>query len=255
MSKTPISVFFITLNESATIEQAIKSVQQFDEIIVVDSGSSDGTQEIAKECGAKVLHQDWLGFSKQKRFAMSQCRNEWCFNLDGDEIIPEELANQIQEKVNQANCDALRLRFEDVFMRGKMHSASHKRSIVRVFKRSKVAYPENRLVHENVSIDGSVETLKECVIHYGYGDIETLMAKQNKYSSLAAQQKHLAGKRSSTLKLILVFPLMFVKEFLMRKMFLSGRRGLIHAVISSMYAFLKEAKLYELGRSNEEKHK
>ena len=255
MPKTPISVFIITLNESATIEQAIMSVQQFSEVIVVDSGSTDGTQEIAKACGARVLHQDWLGYSRQKSFAMSQCHNEWCFNLDGDEVISAELADQIQELVECGSHDALRLRFEDIFMQREMHPASHKRSIVRIFKRSKVTYPKNRLVHENVTVDGQVETLKECVVHYGYADNDTLMSKQNTYSSLAALQKHQAGKKSSTAKLILVFPLMFIKEYLIRKMFLSGRRGLIHAVISSMYAFLKEAKLYELEQNNQQKHK
>ncbi len=246
MAKVKISVFFVTLNEAQTIEAAIRSVAGVDEIVVVDSGSSDGTVDICQRLGAKVIHQEWMGFAKQKAFALEQCRNEWCFNLDGDEVVTAGALAEIQGLVENDQCDLIRLPFEDVFMSAPMHHLSRKRSIIRVFKKSKASYPTDKTVHENVISRGRVLKIKNHIIHYGYCDAATLMDKQNKYSSLGAQDKFKKGKRASRLKLLLVFPLIFLKCFLLRKLFLSGTRGFIQAYIEAMYAFLKEAKLYEL---------
>ena len=245
---TPISVFLVTCNEEQALAEVLASVAMFDEIVVVDSGSTDATVEIAKEHGARVLHQSWLGFAKQKQFAMQACRNEWCFNLDGDEVVPEKVARAIQQQVNAGQASGLRVFFEDLFLGAPMHPSAHKRSIVRVFQKSKTQYPMDRLVHENVRIEGNVERVPGCITHYGYNDLATYMAKQNRYSSLGAQEKFARGKAWSALKLTLVFPVMFIKEYILRKHFLSGFRGLVHASIDAMYAFLKEAKLYELHR-------
>lgn len=246
MFKTKISAYFITLNEAKTIEAAIEAVSELDEIIVVDSGSTDGTKEIAQRLGAKVIHQEWLGFAKQKAFALSLCSNDWCFNIDGDEVISPEALDEIRNLVEQRSADAIRVPFEDVFMGKSMHPKSAKRSIVRVFNKRSVEYPIDRLVHENVIVDGKEIRSSLNIEHYGYDTVEKLMEKQNKYSSLGAEQKFSKKKKSSLLKLISVFPLILFKTYFLRKLFLSGTRGLIQAYIEAMYAFLKEAKLYEL---------
>lgn len=245
MSEHKISVYFITHNEADTIAEAINSVSELDEIIVVDSGSSDGTVEIAQDLGARVLHQDWLGFAKQKAFALAQCRNQWCFNLDADEVVPNAALDEIKKWVNSGKCEQIRLPFEDILMQKPMHARSRKRSIVRVFKKDTVRYPEHRLVHENIIGSGREVKIKNLIIHYGYADVATLMAKQNTYSSLGAKEKFNKGKKASIAKLILVFSFTFIKVYLFRRLFLSGVRGLIQASIEAMYAFLKEAKLYE----------
>lgn len=254
MSSPSISVYLITLNEAATIRQSIESVKPYvDEVILVDSGSSDQTVAIAESLGAKVIRQTWLGFSAQKEFAMQQCAHNWVFNLDGDEVVPQSVMEEIIDLIASHSCDAIRVNFEDIFMQQPMHTNSHKRSIVRVFKKDKVRYPRDRLVHENVLVDGTIKTIAGCLLHYGYADVETLMSKQNKYSGLSALEKHQKGKKASLAKLFCVFPVMFFKEYILRKMFLSGVRGFIHAMISAMYAFLKEAKLYQLGKQTKEK--
>ncbi|WP_218352429.1 glycosyltransferase family 2 protein [Alteromonas lipotrueiana] len=250
---TPISVFIVTYNEQQMLDEVLRSVAQFDEIIVVDSGSTDNTVDIAKQHGAKVLKQSWLGFASQKQFAMEACRNEWCFNLDGDEVVPEQVVSEIQQRVNQQQYTGLRVYFEDLFMGAPMHRSAHKRSIVRVFQKSKTHYPTQRLVHENVIVDGTTHTVPGLIVHHGYDDLATYMAKQNRYSSLGAQEKFARGKTCSLIKLSLVFPLMFIKEYFLRKHVLSGFRGLILATTNAMYAFLKEAKLYELHRRNKQK--
>ena len=96
---TPISVFLITCNEQETLPAVLRSVSMFAEIIVVDSGSQDRTTAIAQEFGAKVIHQPWLGFARQKAFAMQACTHNWCFNIDGDEVVPEAVAKSIQQQV------------------------------------------------------------------------------------------------------------------------------------------------------------
>ncbi|NTS78907.1 glycosyltransferase family 2 protein [Catenovulum sp. SM1970] len=252
MTKYPISVFIITQNEIAKIEDVIKSVQSLDEIVVVDSGSTDGTVEAAKALGAKVIHQDWLGFAKQKDFALQQCKNQWCFNLDGDEVVPADVLAEIVETVEAQQVDAIRVNFEDIFMGAQMHPKSHKRSIVRVYNKDKISFPLDKHVHENVKVEGTVQRIKGNIIHYGYHSVEQLMLKQNKYSSLGALEKFERGKKASVVKLALVFPLIFFKSMVFRQMWRSGWRGVVHSAIEAMYAFMKEAKLleYQLNAKN-----
>ena len=247
MSDVPISVFIVTLNEAEHIAEVLASASQFDEIVLVDSGSKDGTVEIAERAGAKVFHQDWLGFAKQKQHAMSLCKNDWVFNLDGDEVLPPELAKAIQDKVNDGRADALRLHFEDEFWGRPMSPQSAKRSIVRVFNKNNARFPTDRLVHENIVLDkgARVDDIPGLVTHYGYGTTHIWMNKQNSYSELKAKEKFQKGKSPGLLKLALVFPVFFIRNYLFRKMFLSGKRGFVHAMIDTMYAFLKEAKLHE----------
>lgn len=248
MNQIPISVFIITLNEAKYLQRVLEPLSVFDEVVVVDSGSHDGTLEIAEKAGARVIHQDWLGFAKQKQFAMQQCQNEWVLNLDGDEVVSKEFVESLQALVDNQKYDAIRLYFEDIFWGAKMSPYSAKRSIVRCFKRSEAQYPMDRLVHENIVLPkGSrIKNLGILVTHFGYSSTQILMNKQNKYSFLKAQEKYNKGKSGSLLKLAMVFPFTFVKCYIFKKMFLSGQRGLVHATIEAQYAFLKEAKLMEL---------
>lgn len=248
MNKVPISVFVITLNEQAHIGEMLDSVRCFDEIVLVDSGSTDDTLQIAEKYNVTIYHQSWLGFASQKAYAMSLCKNQWVLNLDADEVLTAGLAEEIQRSVNQQKADAFRLYFEDIFWLRPMAKDSAKRSIVRVYNRDKVTFPKDRLVHENVTLEkgAKLNNIEGLVTHYGYHSTHVLMEKQNKYSLLKAQEKFGKHKKPSLLKLVLIFPLMFIKAYFLRKMFLSGKRGLVLATIEAMYGFLKEAKLHEL---------
>ncbi|MFB2800801.1 MULTISPECIES: glycosyltransferase family 2 protein [Shewanella] len=243
----PISAFLVTCNEAKHIGDVLDSLQAFDEIILVDSGSTDDTVAIAYAKGATVFTHEWQGFAKQKNYAMSLCRNQWILNIDGDEVLPPELAEQIQRHVNSDKASALRLSFEDIFWGKPMSPHSAKRSIVRVFKKDAASYPFDRRVHENVVLaKGHNEvSVSGLVTHYGYATTEQLMSKQNQYSSLKALDKYENRKKPSILKLCLIFPLTFIKAYFFQRMCLSGKRGLVHAHIEAMYAFLKEAKLFE----------
>ena len=245
---TPVSVYLITKNEAQHLAEVLTPLQVFDEIVLVDSGSDDDTVAIAEGFGARVIHQDWLGFAKQKQFAMQQCQHEWVVNVDGDEVLTEQQVQEIKSLAQADKADAIRFWFEDLFWGQTMSPKSGKRSIVRAFKKSIARYPMDRKVHENIVLpkNANVVNLDGLVKHYGYGTSAILMEKQNKYSSLKAEEKFEKGKGASALKLLLVFPLTFIKFYLFKKMCLSGWRGLVHAMIESQYAFLKEAKLMEL---------
>ena len=241
-----ISAFIVTLNEASHIQKAVDSLSFVDEIIVVDSGSTDNTVELAKAAGAQVHYNPWSGYGAQKKFALNLCKHEWCLNIDGDEIIPQPLAAEIIQAIEAGEADVIRLHFNNVFMGSPLSDASHKIHSSRVFKKSSVSFDENKLVHEGVSYTGKLVSIKTPVLHYGYESTEMRMSKQNKYSGLAALQKHRKGRSASLLKLTFIFPLMFIKAFIFRRYFMDGTRGFIHSFIEASYSFLKEAKLYEL---------
>lgn len=246
-AKIPVSVFLVTLNEGNYLDETLAALKDFDEIILVDSGSTDQTLEIAARHQVTVVHQDWLGFARQKNYAMSLCKHDWVMNIDGDETLAADMPAAIAQLIKNPEFNGYRLFFDDLFWGQSMSRYSAKRSIIRLFRKDCASYPLNRKVHENLVMakDSKVGRVPGLVRHYGYNTTEGLMSKQNKYSSLKAEEKFLAGKKASLLKLSVIFPLTFIKSYLLKKMFLSGKRGLTYAYIEALYAFMKEAKLFE----------
>ena len=244
----PISVFLITLNEAAHIEQVLESVAWADEVIVLDSGSTDGTVEICKRMGVGSYHQDWLGYSAQKAAALQRCRNDWCLNVDGDEVVSAELARELQDWTADKEVSAVEISINDSILGKFLSRFSRKRRIVRLFRRSQAAYPINRTVHENLQVNGSVVRSKHCLHHLGYDDPTKYFAKQIKYAQLRAEDKFRAGKSGSLIKLWCVGPFTFFRTFLLSRLILSGRAGLIIAAAEASYAFCKEAHLIKLGQ-------
>ena len=247
----PVSVFIITLNEEKNIQRVLESVQDFNEIIVVDSGSTDNTISIAKKLGAKVSHQDWLGFSKQKQYAMSLCQNDWVLNLDADEEIPVALKKEINSAIESDRANAIRFKRNDLFLNKSYPEICKLPSNVRLYKKSQASFDKDCLVHESADVIGPEITLNTPFIHYGYNEIHTLLQKQNEYSTLKAKEKFLRGKKFSYIKLALVYPVEFIKKFIFQRYISFGWRGLILSLMNANYAFLKEAKLYGLYQNKE----
>ena len=247
--RIPASVFIITLNEEKNIRRVLESVQSFDEIIVVDSGSTDDTTSIAKALGATVFHQDWLGFSKQKQHAMSLCKNDWVLNLDADEEIPEALLMEVEAEIKNGKSSAIRFKRNDLFLNKTYPKTCKLPSNVRLYKKSQASFDENCLVHESADVTGPEVTLNTPFIHYGYNEIHTLLQKQNEYSTLKAKEKFLNGENFSYTKLALVYPIEFIKKFIFQRYVSFGWRGFILSLMNANYAFLKEAKLFGLHKS------
>ena len=241
----PVSVYIITKNCEATLKETLASVADFAEIILVDSGSTDNTIEIAQEFNCKIYHQDWLGFAKQKQLALSYCKSEWVLNLDGDEVVSPLLKQEIIDCVNDNAVDGLDIPIEDYFLGFPPDKNSKFNYRIRFFRQAKGGYDLGVEVHESISVQGQVKRSKGCIQHYGENSIFVKISKSNQYSELKALEKAKKGKKASLLKLVLVIPLTFIKSYFLRRAILNGKRGFIVSVLNSYYAFLKEAKLYE----------
>jgi glycosyltransferase involved in cell wall biosynthesis len=240
-----ISVFIVTKNEEHNIERALKSVKMFDEIVVVDSGSDDRTVELAKKHTDLVFHHDWTGMAEQKQYAKEQCTNEWVLNIDADEEATPELVHEILELTSKTKAQGISIPIREFFLHKASHELTKKNAHVRLFKREAGHYGKERF-HETPSITGAIIETRGCINHYGDSDISFKMEKLNKYSTGKAQDKFEKGKKASIVKLLLVFPVMFLKNYLLKRNCLNGKRGFIGSIMNAFYAFLKEAKLYEL---------
>lgn len=245
MSKIPVSIFVVTLNEEHNMKRLLESCSDFSEILVVDSGSDDKTIEIAESFGAKVIYNKWPGYAKQKEYAKSLCSNEWVLNLDADEELTTELITQIKRVVDEDKYSAVRFQRRDWFINGFFSKYTKKPNNIRMYKKSKVSFDETVLVHESAQTNEKELFLKEHFNHYGYDTIEIITKKNNDYSSLKAQEKYQKSKKFSYLKMILIFPLIFLKTYLLQGYIFSGMKGFIMSITTAYYMFIKEAKLYE----------
>jgi glycosyltransferase involved in cell wall biosynthesis len=242
----PASVYIVTLNCEPWLQGVLESVRDFAEVVILDSGSTDRTWEIAQAFpNVRIRHQDWQGYSGQKALALAECRQPWVLNLDGDEQLSPELKAEIIKTIARDRLDALSTPIRDVFMGKLNHPWARNNAKVRFFRRSCGRYDLSIAVHEAVSITGRVGNARGAILHYGDEGIAGKVAKINSYSGLKSQEKDERGKRVNPLKLLLVMPLTFFKSYIGRRNFLNGWRGFIGSTINAFYAFLKEAKLYE----------
>jgi glycosyltransferase involved in cell wall biosynthesis len=239
-----ISAYLITLNEEAHLEEVLASLVEADEIILVDSGSTDRTLEIAAQYGARIINQPWLGFAKQKAFALSQCQYAWALNLDGDEVLPQGAIATIKETLKKAPHFCYAFHRDDYFMGASMRFAKMK-YFLKLYPRAKAKWRESDLVHEHIDVSLPTKILPIVIKHYGHDSTEIIATKKNRYSTLKAQQRLAKGRGFSPLRMLVIFPIMFLKLYFLHRFFLCGWRGLIKANIEAGYFFLTEAKLFE----------
>ncbi len=238
------SVFIICFNEEKHIERVLKSVQNFMEVVIVDSGSSDKTLEIARQYTDKIFHQDWLGFAGQKEFAKNLCSSDWVLNLDADEQVTPELEAEIVKTIKENKIDGLDIKISSLSMGKFNHKLCKFNRRIRFFRKELGFYPE-KLVHESITVKGKVKDATGFIFDYGSANLHTHLEKINEYSSLRAEEKAKKNKKPSLVKLLLVAQLAFFKSYIIKRNFLNGVRGFISSCNVSYYAFLKEAKLFE----------
>lgn len=238
------SVYIICKNEQRHIERVLKSVKEFDEIIIVDSGSTDETLKIARNFTDKIYHRDFTNYAEQKEYAKNLCVNEWVLNLDADEELSSEIKSEMISLIKNDDADALLCKISSTYMGG-VFKRSKPITRIRFFKKSLGFYPQ-KLVHESIKFNARVKKAKGFIYDYGSDEITRHISKINSYSSLRALEKFQKNRRASLLKLIFTMPLTFFKSYLIRRNFLNGTRGFIVSLNLAFYAFLKEAKLYEL---------
>lgn len=241
-----ISATIITLNEARNMGDCLASLEFADEIIVVDSGSTDGTEEICRACPkVRFFHQHWLGYGKQKNRAAELAKNDMILNVDADERVTPDLRHSILAFAGQ-QAGAARVARRNFFGSRWVRTCGwYPDYTVRLYDRRKCSFNE-RVVHEAVQCDGTIVTLQGDLLHYTYRDISDYLERMNRYSTLAAEEYHKNGKKAG-LGRLLVSPLaMFCKMYLIRKGFLDGWSGLVLSVLYAVYTFCKYAKLAEL---------
>ncbi|WP_281950399.1 glycosyltransferase family 2 protein [Nitrosophilus kaiyonis] len=229
-----LSIAIITYNSEKYLNEVIKSASFADEILILDSGSTDKTVEIAKKLGANVEFQKWLGFGKQKQKAIDLAKNRWIFVLDSDEIITEKLQNEIKEVLKNPKYDAYEVpRLNYFFGKPIKYGGLYPDKTVRLFDRNKARFSEDE-VHEKVIVDGKIGELKSYMKHYAYENIEEFINKQNRYSSL--------GAKKNRIKAIFNPFWTFLKMYILNLGFLDGWEGFVIAKLYSEYTFWKYIK-------------
>ena len=258
MRKT-LSVAMITKNEGANLDRTLASVRWADEIVVVDSGSTDDTEPIARKAGAKFFIEDWKGFASQKNSAIAKCTSDWILSLDADEEISPELAAEIRAILDgEAAPSVLLLPRRNHFLgRWIKHGGYYPDLKLRLFPRGTCVFDE-RSVHEtmrpvgdNVALEQ--QTLRGDILHHCYPTLEDYIEHMNRYSSLGAESAIASGKSSSGLaafKINVVWnpAATFLYNYIFRLGFLDGREGLLMHLYHSAYISWKYAKAWDRAR-------
>ncbi|WNC67913.1 glycosyltransferase family 2 protein [Thalassotalea nanhaiensis] len=237
-----LSVCIICKNEEDKIERCLSSLTFADEIVLLDSGSTDETLTIAKKFTDKIfIREDWLGFGEQRRRAEELATNDWILAIDSDEVVPEALQVEIKAHMQSVNDDDVLVLNRLTSFCGKFvhHSGWYPDPIVRIYNRTKYRYNEN-LVHESVSCKGSKKIqLKEDLLHYTFDNLKDYLVKRCGYAEAWAEERYKKGKSSSSLKAVTSALFAFIRHYILRRGFLDGRTGLLISVIQMQYTFNK----------------
>jgi glycosyltransferase involved in cell wall biosynthesis len=250
-----LSVIIITKNEAQHIQACLESVKFANEWIIVDSGSTDGTQDIARAFGATVIETpDWPGFGPQKNRALDAATGDWVLSIDADERIPDALREEITAAIAANKLFAYAIpRLSSFCGHFIHHSGWYPDYIVRLFKRDAGRFSDD-LVHESVKLHkGSCGKLKSAMLHYSYADDETYLRKLQQYSTLGAQQAFARGKRSGLASAILHGCTSFLRSYVTRSGFLDGKAGLMVALSSAESTYHKYFKLMLLTDAEKKK--
>ncbi len=243
---TRLSAVIITYNAAGQLADCLRSLSFASEILVLDSGSDDKTKNIAQQYRARFIHQDWLGYGRQKQKAVELAEHDWVLCLDADERLSETLAVSIQAVMERPQDQAYQFPRCNRFMgRWLKHGEGYPDMSLRLFNRQH-AHWSNDAVHEFVQTDVSAGTLQGDLLHDSAASLVCYLEKQNRYTSLQAEKMYQAGKRAGAGKLLLNPLFRFFKFYLFRLGFLDGLPGLIHIYIGCQNTFIKYAKLREI---------
>ncbi len=241
-----ISVIIITRDEVNTIEQCLDSVSWADEILVLDSGSRDATVELCHRRRVQVFETDWPGFGVQKNRALERASEEWVLSLDADERVTPELAREIQSVLPGTSANGFIIPFASSYLghfmgygnwRGERH--------LRLFRRTEGRFTDDR-VHEQLLVNGPLQTLRNRIEHHSFEDLEEVLDKVNRYSTAGAAVRLARGRRSSMLTAISRAFWTFFKGYLLKAGFLDGREGFLLAVSNAEGCFYRYVQLLYL---------
>lgn len=258
VAKIPLSVFIIAKNEADRIAPIISAVKNFaDEILVIDSGSSDKTREVAQEAGANVIFNEWKGYGLQKVFGEKQCRNNWILNIDADEEVSEELAREISEifaQKKQENFVGFRVKIVNKFrFENRPKKWSYYYNQLRLYNRNFARFSSSS-IHDSVLLfdkknEAKIGQLKHIIYHQSFRSFSHWIEKINSYSQMQANDAFAKGKCPSLLKVFLTPIFAFLKAFFVRRYCIYGFDGIIYSALFAFSRFAKAIKTREIFRS------
>ena len=245
-TRTGLSACIITYNEADRIDDCVRSVGFCDEVIVVDSHSTDATRELAAARGARVIERDWPGYRSQKQFAVAAAHNDWVLCLDADERVSDELRAEIESWRQRGFGEFAGWsvpRITEYFGRFLRHGNAYPDRLIRLFDRRRGGWV-GREIHENTRVQGPVGRLKGHLEHYAYRSLTDHLSRMQRYADLMGQSLYESGKRCGLAKVLLNPQWRFLRGYLLRLGFLDGWRGLVFALVESSYVRRKYLSLY-----------
>jgi glycosyltransferase involved in cell wall biosynthesis len=244
----------IARDEERVIGGALDSVAWADEVIVLDSGSADGTVAVCRDRGVRVAEQPWRGFVETKNAVAELATGDWLLSIDADEVVTPALRDEIRAIVDSRDsCDGYRVPRRNHYLgRWIRHCGWYPDYQVRLWRRGRGRWTGGR-VHESVSIEGRVGTIRSAIDHASYDSLDDHLQRMRTYATLQARDRFAAGKRAGFLSLALAAPMQFLRLYFLRLGFLDGVHGLIVSSMGAQYAFLKKAKLWELSHRGDDR--
>lgn len=250
-SRPGLSACIITLNEADRIDACLDSLAFCDEIVVVDSGSTDGTREHAAAKGARVIERAFDGYRSQKDFAVRSATHDWVLCLDADERVTPPLRASIEAARDGGFAGAAGYRFAretKYFGAPLRHGNAYPDRVLRLFDRRRGGWREAREIHEHASVDGTVRPLEGDLAHDAYRSLSDQLGRLERYARLMAEHMHARGRRARLANLVLNPWWRFVRGYVLRGGFLDGWRGLVYAYVEANYVRQKFIKLWLLER-------
>lgn len=247
-----ISAVIITRNEEENIAACLDSVAWVDEIVIVDSGSTDRTEEICRRYTDRFYFRAWDGYTSQRNAAHDLAASDWILSLDADERITPQLADEIRAVLAESPPDVhgydlpYKVYYRDKWLR---HGGFYPEKHLRLFRRGRGRYGD-RIVHEAMTVDGRTRTLTHHVEHYTYRSVSDYLERMERYSSLSAEEYHRQGRTTGPSRMAGHAVGNFLKMYILQRGCLDGYEGFLMAVLYSIYTFVKYAKLRELNRMN-----
>ena len=247
-----LSVGLIVNNEERILGKTLDAIKDLaDEIIIIDSGSTDSTIEIAKSKGAKVFLEEWKGFGPQKNSVIEKCSGEWILLIDADEVVSPELKEKIKEIIEKNENKVYEInRCSVCFGKELKYGGWSNQYATRLWKKGSVKVSDN-LVHEEFLTELPKEKIKEKIYHYTYLTLSDYIARFDRYTTLGAEEYLKRGKKASFFNIVINPFFKFIRMYILRLGFLDGLEGLIIAIFSGMYTMTKYFKLRELERTQE----
>lgn len=244
----PVSVYVITKNEEANITRLLNNLQNFAEVIIVDSGSTDRTLEIANSYpNTKVSFNQWPGFGEQKAHALSLCSHSWVLNLDADETLSDKFVEELKQFLTQDKFVAIRSTRILLRWGRQPRSFGGIEKLIRLFKKD-CGYYESRQVHESISINGEIQESDAAILHHENLSYSERIEKTVFYAKLKAQDKFKKGDKTNMAVVLLIFPLAFIRTYLFKGHFMDGFGGILTSVNVALYNYMKYANLWDMNK-------